>query len=98
MAITVGDATAAVATGAANTVISASPGRLMRITITTTGTAAASPGCPIYDNATTNTGRVLFVVPGNAAVGSFYDAGMPAANGLTAANVLNGPAFTVSYY
>ena len=98
MPIGIPDATAAVPTGAANTVISAVPGRLMRITITPTGTAAASPGVPIYDNATTNSGRVLFVVPGNAAVGSFYDVEMPAANGLVAANVLNGPAFTVSFY
>jgi hypothetical protein len=88
----------AVATGAGNTIISAAAGRLCRISITTTGTAAASPGVPIYDNATTNSGTVIFVIPGNAAVGTSYDVSMPCLTGLVAANVLNGPAFTASYY
>ena len=70
-----GYATSSVPTGAANTVVSAAAGRLCRIIVSTTGTAAAAPGCPLYDNATTNSGTVLFVVPGNAAAGTSYDPG-----------------------
>lgn len=92
-----GKTTTAIASGtASNTVVKASAGRLARISITsaagtTTGTT------PIYDNATTNSGTILVVVPNNQAVGSIIDVNLPAANGITVGGVANSPGMTISF-
>lgn len=51
----------------------------------------------IYDNATTNSGTVIGYIPATVTVGTPYVFNMPAANGITAVNVANGPVLTVSY-
>lgn len=87
--------TGSVATGAANTVVSAYPGMLCRVLVTTAGTGAGS--VLIYDNATTNSGTVIGVIPATIAIGTYYTFLMPAVNGITAVNVANGPVLTISY-
>lgn len=91
-----GKATAAVPTGAANTVVKAAAGRLCRVLVTAAGTGAGS--VLIYDNATTNSGTVIGVIPATVAVGTYYTFDLPAANGITVANVASGPALTVGYF
>jgi hypothetical protein len=90
-----GTATATVATGAANTIVSASPGRLVRALVTAAGTG--SNNVLIYDNATTNSGTVIGIIPATVAIGTMYTFEMPCANGIVVTNVLNGPALTISY-
>jgi hypothetical protein len=90
-----GALTATVAAGAGNTVVSANGGRLCRVLVTTAGTGAGN--VPIYDNATTNSGTIIGQIPATIAVNTYYTFDMPAANGITVANVANGPALTVSY-
>jgi hypothetical protein len=87
--------TASVPTGAGNTVVSARPGCLLRVLVTTAGAGAGN--VLIYDNATTNSGTVIGIVPSTIAIGTFYTFVMPAANGITVANVASGPVLTVSY-
>jgi hypothetical protein len=91
-----GSTTGTVTTGAGNTVIKASAGRLCRVLVTTAGTG--SNQVLIYDNASTNSGTVIGVIPATIAIGTYYTFDMPAANGITVANVANGPALTVSYF
>ncbi len=83
------------ANSAANTVIKGSPGWLYHAIVTTLGTA----GLTIYDNATTNAGTPLLVIPASAAVGTIYSfpSGARALNGITSAGVLNCPAVTFHY-
>jgi hypothetical protein len=90
-----GNATLSVPTGAANTVITASVSRLCRIVVTTAGTGAGN--VQFFDNATTNSGTVLFALPATVAVAQFYDVQMPAVNGIVCQNVVNGPVLTVSF-
>lgn len=91
-----GSATASVPSGAANTVVKASAGRLCRVIVTTAGSGAGN--VLIYDNASTNSGTVIGVIPGTIAIGTYYTFDMPAANGITVANVASGPVLTVSYF
>lgn len=91
-----GSATGTVASAAANTVIKASPGRLCRVLVTTAGSGTGN--VLIYDNATTNSGTVIGMVPATIAIGTFYTFDMPAAAGITVQNVASGPVLTVSYY
>jgi hypothetical protein len=88
-----GGSTASVPTGAGNTVVSAAAGRLASVIVTTASTGAA---VFIYDNATTNSGTIIGALPASVAVGR-YPFDVPAANGITVANVLNGPVCTVVY-
>lgn len=90
-----GVATASIPSGAGNTVVSAEPGRLCRGVVTTAGTG--TDAVLIYDNATTNSGTVIGLVPATVAIGTMYTFEMPAANGITVANVANGPVLTLSY-
>lgn len=90
-----GSATATVPAGAGTTVVSAAPGRLGRVLVTAAGTGSGD--VLIYDNATTNSGTVIGVIPATVAVGAYYTFDMPCTNGITASNVANGPALTVSY-
>jgi len=82
-----------IAVGAANTVIKAFPGSLTTICITVTGTT----GFTIFDNATTNTGTILYQSVAAPQAGSVIQIGGAALLGMTAANTATGPAFTVFY-
>jgi hypothetical protein len=88
--------TAAIATGAATTVVKAAPGRLLRAIITTAGTS--SDNATIYDNASAGSGTILAVIPGGTTLtGAAVVIDLPAANGITVVNVASGPAFTLGY-
>jgi hypothetical protein len=87
-------ATTAIAAGVAtDTVIKATAGRLGKVIVTTTGTAALL----IYDNATGHTGTVIGALPASPAVGAVYDFNMPAANGITVLGAAANPAVTISF-
>lgn len=76
-----------------NTVIKATPGRLVHILVTAVGTGALT----VYDNATTNAGTIIGLVPAATPVGSLYALHMPAANGITVAGAAANPGVTVSW-
>jgi filamentous hemagglutinin len=88
-------ANAAQTAGGSNTVVKASSGWLWSVVVTTLGTAALS----IFDNATTNSGRVLLTIPASAAVGTIYSfpGGAFAANGITSGGVASCPGVTFQY-
>jgi hypothetical protein len=65
------------ATGA----VKPSAGRLLKVVVTTTLSAAA---ITIYDNASAASGTILFVVPASAAAGNVYTIDLPAVNGIYA--------------
>ena len=93
-AITGGQTATPIAAGTvANTVIKATPGRLVHVLVTAVGTNPLS----IYDNATTNTGTIIGIVPASAPVGSLYALHMPAANGITVQGNAANPAITVAW-
>lgn len=85
--------TTAVAVSASNTVVKATPGRLCNVLVTTTGVT----GMIIYDNATTNSGTIIGMLPASPAVGTTYTFNMPAAAGITVAGSATNPAVTVSW-
>lgn len=90
-----GSATVSIAAGTtANTVVKAAPGRLCRMLIAVSGTAAVT----IYDNASAASGTVIGAAPASAAVGTSYDFEMPASLGITVAGNAALPGITVSYY
>ena len=60
--------------------IKGAPGRLCRVLVTTTTTAAQA--ITIYDNATTGSGTVIGLIPGATAAGTVIDFEMPATNGI----------------
>ncbi len=60
-------------------VIRASPGRLVRIIVTTAGSAAT---LTVNDNATAASGAVLFAAPGTAVQGTIYLIDEPCLNGI----------------
>lgn len=84
------------ATTAGNTVVWANPGTLCKLIVTSTGTGSGT-FVDVYDNATTNSGSVVIAIPSNAAAGTIYDVQCPVFNGITVAQVTNGPGLTVSY-
>lgn len=86
---------ASVPTGAGNTVIKNSAGAITSIVVTAAGTGAGN--VIGYDNATTNSGTPLAVIPATVSVGQQYQVNGWAKNGITFANVLNGPVFTVFF-
>jgi hypothetical protein len=89
-----GTSSTAIAAGtSANTVVKASGGRLASILVTTTGTNALT----VYDNASTNSGTILAVIPANAAAGTFTAFKVPAANGITVAGNASNPAVSIFY-
>jgi hypothetical protein len=85
--------TAVAASVATDTVIKATPGRLCKVLVTTTGTVASS----FYDNATTHTGTVIGYIPANPTVGTVYDFQFPAANGITYGGNASNPGLTISW-
>jgi hypothetical protein len=86
---------ASVPTGAGNTVIKASQGSIATLVVTTAGTGAGN--VLIYDNASTNSGTVLFAFPATVSVAQSYQIYGWAKAGMVAQNVLNGPVFTVYF-
>ncbi len=89
-----GQQTVAIASGtAADTVIKAAPGRLCRVLVTAQNTNPML----IFDNASGHTGTIIGAVPANAAVGSLYDFGLPAANGITVQGNAANPGVTISF-
>lgn len=88
--------TTSVPTGSGNTVVSANMGRLTSVLVTTAGTGSGS--VLIYDNATTNSGTVIGVIPATVTIGTYYVFEMPAVLGITVANVANGPVLTVAWH
>lgn len=89
-----GAKTTAIAAGTATaTVVRATPGRLVRVLVTTTGTNPLN----IYDNATAGSGTVIGCLPASPAVGSVYTFSMPAKNGITVGGHANNPGITISF-
>jgi hypothetical protein len=87
--------TAAIAAGAATTVVKGAPGRVINAVVTTAGTS--TDNATIYDN-TAGSGTILAVIPGGTyTVGQNVSIDMPAQNGITVVNVASGPAFTLGY-
>lgn len=88
-----GRKTTAIAAGTAgNTLISAKPGRLCRVLVTTAG----SNGMRIHDSNDGVTGTIIGALAANAAVGC-YDFDMPVENGITVDGDGNNPAVTISF-
>jgi hypothetical protein len=65
------------ATGAVKT----SPGRLLKVIVTT---ALGAGAVTVYDNASAASGTVLAVIPASSAVGLIQDINLPAVNGIYA--------------
>lgn len=63
----------------ASGVVKPSPGRLLKIIVTTVLGAGA---VTVYDNASTNSGTVLAVIAASAAAGTIADINLPAVNGI----------------
>lgn len=61
-------------------VVKNSPGRLLRVNVTT---ATASAAVTVFDSASAASGTPLLVIPASTAAGTSYDLNLPAANGIT---------------
>ena len=77
-----------------NTVVKTGAGRVCKIMV-----LAPSNGISftIYDNASANTGSLLFISPASGSVGQIYDLQLPVTNGIVITNPQNGPIFNMSY-
>jgi len=84
--------TVAAGTGGA-AVVSAEPGRLCKVVVLSSGSAATD----IYDNASAASGTKLFTVPANPTIGTLYNVQMPAANGVFNAGVTNSSQLCITY-
>lgn len=87
------NAALAAGTGTTPVVIKASAGYLKSFVVTTTATAALS----FYDNATTNSGTVLYTTASNIAAGTIIVLDMPFANGLTVSQASGSMGATIAY-
>lgn len=87
------NAALAAGTGTTPVVIKASAGYLKSFVVTTTASAALS----FYDNATTNSGTVLYTTASNIAAGTIIVLDMPFANGLTVSQASGSMAATIAY-
>lgn len=92
--------TAAVTTGSTTAatvvVIKGSAGILGSVIVTKVGTGTGS--VVFYDNASTNTGTIIGTTTTSALpLGTVYTFNMPAANGITLAQITSGPEMTISY-
>lgn len=74
--------------------VKASPGRLLKVVVTTVTAAAA---ITIYDNASAASGTILLVIPIAAAAGTIYDVMLPAALGITVQSTGATGAITIGY-
>jgi hypothetical protein len=89
-----GVTTVAIAAGtSADTVVKATPGRLCKVLVTTTGTNPMS----IWDNASGHTGTVIGAFAASPTVGTVASFDMPAANGITVQGNAANPAVTISF-
>ncbi len=85
----------AAGTGTADVVVSALPGRLNRLVVTTAATSAVSE---IHDHATASgSGREVYISADNLAVGDVLTFDIPMANGIVVKQVNNSAALTVYY-
>ncbi len=80
-------------TAGSNTIVTAAPCILDRVSVTTAGTASLI----LYDNATTNSGTIVFASPATYALGTITEVKMPCLNGITARLQSGSAACTVSY-
>jgi hypothetical protein len=80
-------------TAAGTTTLKAGPGRLMTVIVT----ASAAGVVTVYDNATTNTGTVLFATPASPAVGTVYNVNLPAVFGITVVAASTPSSVTIGY-
>ncbi len=91
---------AAFATALTNTggVVKASPGRLLKVVVTTTF-AGAGGLMTFYDNASAASGTVLLAIPTATAAGVVYTIDLPALNGIFAGigGTLSAGAVTIGY-
>jgi hypothetical protein len=85
--------TAIPAATAANTVLKATAGRLCRVLVTALGTGAVV----VFDNSTTNAGKIIGLVAASAPAGTMVDFSMPASAGITVQGDPALPAITVSW-
>lgn len=89
-----GVTTVAIAAGVStDTVVKATPGRLCRVLVTTTGTNPLT----IWDNASGHTGTIIGAFAASPAVGTVASFEMPAANGITVQGNAANPAVTISF-
>ncbi len=77
---------------AAAQLVKTGAGRLCRIIVLATGTAAVT----IYDN-TAASGQPVFIVPASAATGSSYDAQVPCGTGIFVGGVASSPQLLVTF-
>jgi hypothetical protein len=79
-------------------VVKASPGRLIKVIVTTTF-AGASGLMTFYDNASAASGVALLAIPTGTAAGTIYSIDPPAVNGIFAGitGTLSAGAVTVGY-
>lgn len=85
------------ATTASTVVLTALPGRLCSILVTSAGTA--STPVQVFDNTATASGNIIGIVQGSATVtGVPFIFLMPAVAGIVVSQPANGPGLTVSYY
>ena len=93
--VTHGGASTFAVTGTTGLNIKSSPGRLVRVIVTTTGSAVTN----IYDNATNAaSGTIIGVIPAASAVGTNIEFNMPAAVGIACPAQTNAAAFTAAIY
>lgn len=89
-----GTTTVAIAAGtSADTVVKATPGRLCKVLVTTTGTNPMA----IWDNASGHTGTIIGAFAASPTVGTVVAFDMPAANGITVQGNAANPAVTISF-
>lgn len=75
--------------------VKAGPGRLVKVTVTVT---TGGGNITIYDNASTNSGTILLVIPTGATAGTIYDVRLPAVNGIYAyQSAANAGQITIGY-
>jgi hypothetical protein len=78
---------------ASDTVVSAVPGMLARILVTTLGTHEMV----VYDNASAGSGNIIGIVPASTTRGTLVPCMAPAMNGITVKGDMNNPAVTIFY-
>lgn len=83
----------AMASGASNTVITTGTGRLCRVLVTASNTAAVT----FYDNASAASGTIIGYIPASATTGTIYDFNFPHVNGIVATGDANNPAMTITF-
>ena len=88
-----GQYAAAVAAGASGAaVVLTGAGRLCKVIVMTSGSAATD----IYDN-TAASGTKVLTIPANPTVGAIYDAQLPVTTGIFPAGTTNTSALTITY-